>query len=76
MFPIDRSSIDKSLPVPVGRQLYGLLAYAISHGDVDRIEAALTASPQRVLTVGFNRRFAPLLNDEVVSGRKRSGAAS
>ena len=34
MFLIDRTSIDKSLPVPVGQQLYGLLAYAISYGDM------------------------------------------
>jgi DNA-binding transcriptional regulator YhcF (GntR family) len=34
MFLIDRTSIDKSLPVPVGQQLYGLLSYAISHGDM------------------------------------------
>src|SRR5918997_3081141 len=34
MFLIHRTSIDKNLPVPVGQQLYGLLAYAISHGDM------------------------------------------
>src|SRR5215211_2201932 len=34
MYLIDRTSIDKSLPVPVGQQLYGLLSYAISHGDM------------------------------------------
>lgn len=34
MFLIDRTSIDKSLPVPVGQQLYGLLSYAISHGGM------------------------------------------
>ena len=33
-FPIDKSCIDKSLPVPVGVQLRGLLAYVISHGDM------------------------------------------
>ena len=34
MYLIDRTSIDKSLPVPVGQQLHGLLAYAISHGEM------------------------------------------
>jgi DNA-binding transcriptional regulator YhcF (GntR family) len=35
-FQIDASFIDKSLPVPVGRQLYGLLSYLLSHGDFER----------------------------------------
>lgn len=43
-----------------GKDVFVEKPLAISHGDVDRIEAALTASPQRVLTVGFNRRFAQL----------------
>ena len=34
MFSIDASSIDKSLPVPVGTQLHGLLNYALSFGDL------------------------------------------
>jgi DNA-binding transcriptional regulator YhcF (GntR family) len=34
MFPIDANSIDKSLPVPVGTQLYGLLSYALSFGGI------------------------------------------
>jgi DNA-binding transcriptional regulator YhcF (GntR family) len=34
MFPIDASSIDKSLPVPVGTQLYGLLSYTLAFGDM------------------------------------------
>ncbi|RVT85911.1 GntR family transcriptional regulator [Rhodobacteraceae bacterium CCMM004] len=33
---IDPSYIDKSLPVPVGRQLYGLLSYQLSHGDIPK----------------------------------------
>lgn len=35
-FEIDASFIDKSLPVPVGRQLYGLLSYLLSHADFER----------------------------------------
>lgn len=34
MFPIDASAIDKTLPIPVGTQLYGLLSYYLSHSDV------------------------------------------
>jgi DNA-binding transcriptional regulator YhcF (GntR family) len=34
MFPIDASSIDKSLPVPVGTQLHGLLSYALAFSDI------------------------------------------
>jgi DNA-binding transcriptional regulator YhcF (GntR family) len=34
LFPVDATSIDKSLPVPVGTQLYGLLSYYLSHSDV------------------------------------------
>jgi DNA-binding transcriptional regulator YhcF (GntR family) len=34
MWSIDASSIDKSLPIPVGTQLYGLVSYILSHGDV------------------------------------------
>jgi len=36
MFSIDASSIDRSLPVPVGKQLYGLLAYMLSFGDMPK----------------------------------------
>ncbi|MFV0298456.1 MAG: GntR family transcriptional regulator [Hyphomicrobiaceae bacterium] len=35
-FPFDASCIDKSLPVPVGQQLYGLLSYHLSHGDLPK----------------------------------------
>lgn len=34
MFPVDSSSLDKSLPVPVGTQLFGLLSYYLSHSDL------------------------------------------
>ena len=34
MFPIDAASIDKSLPVPVGTQLYGLLSYALAFSNI------------------------------------------
>ncbi len=34
MFAIDESSIDKSLPVPVGTQLYGLLSYMLAFSDM------------------------------------------
>jgi DNA-binding transcriptional regulator YhcF (GntR family) len=34
MFPIDAASIDKSLPVPVGTQLHGLLSYSLAFGNI------------------------------------------
>ncbi|KFL32897.1 GntR family transcriptional regulator [Devosia riboflavina] len=34
MFTIDASSIDKSLPVPVGTQLHGLLSYVLAFSDM------------------------------------------
>lgn len=34
MFTLDASSVDKSLPVPVGTQLHGLLAYMLGYGDI------------------------------------------
>lgn len=34
MFAIDASSIDKSLPVPVGTQLHGLLSYMLAFSDM------------------------------------------
>jgi hypothetical protein len=34
MFLIHRTSNDKTLSVPVAQQLYGLLAYATSQGDI------------------------------------------
>ncbi|AJY44949.1 GntR family transcriptional regulator [Martelella endophytica] len=34
MFPIDATAIDKSLPVPVGTQLHGLMSYALAFGDI------------------------------------------
>ena len=36
MFAIDASSIDRSLPVPVGKQLYGLLSYMLAFGDMPK----------------------------------------
>jgi DNA-binding transcriptional regulator YhcF (GntR family) len=34
MFTIDASSIDKSLPVPVGTQLHGLLSYVLAFSEM------------------------------------------
>lgn len=34
MFPLDASSIDKSLPVPVGTQLHGLLNYVLTFRNI------------------------------------------
>ncbi|PRX10883.1 UNVERIFIED_ORG: GntR family transcriptional regulator [Martelella mediterranea] len=34
MFRIDATSIDKSLPVPVGTQLHGLMSYTLAFGNI------------------------------------------
>ncbi|WP_176086156.1 GntR family transcriptional regulator [Martelella sp. HB161492] len=34
MFSIEASSIDKSLPVPVGTQLHGLMSYTLAFGNI------------------------------------------
>lgn len=70
MFPIDASSIDKSLPVPVGTQLYGLLSYALSfagipHGtrlpSVRQLAADLGVAPMTVAQVYQRLRDAGLI---------------
>jgi DNA-binding transcriptional regulator YhcF (GntR family) len=70
MFPIDASSIDKSLPVPVGTQLYGLLSYALSFGgmphgtklqSVRQLAAELGVAPMTVAQVYRRLRDAGLV---------------
>ena len=70
MFPIDASSIDKSLPVPVGTQLYGLLSYALSFGgiphgtklqSVRQLAAELGVAPMTVAQVYQRLRDAGLV---------------
>lgn len=70
MFPIDGNSIDKSLPVPVGTQLYGLLSYALSFGgiphgtklqSVRQLAAELGVAPMTVAQVYQRLRDAGLL---------------
>jgi DNA-binding transcriptional regulator YhcF (GntR family) len=70
MFPIDASSIDKSLPVPVGTQLYGLLSYALSFGgmphgtklqSVRQLAADLGVAPMTVAQVYRRLRDAGLI---------------
>lgn len=70
MFPIDANSIDKSLPVPVGTQLYGLLSYALSFGgipngsklqSVRQLAAALGIAPMTVAQVYQRLRDAGLI---------------
>lgn len=60
MFPIDASSIDKSLPVPVGTQLHGLLSYTLAFSDmpygtklqsVRQLAAVLGVAPMTVAQV-------------------------
>lgn len=70
MFQIDASSIDKSLPVPVGTQLYGLLSYALSYGgiphgtklqSVRQLAADLGVAPMTVAQVYQRLRDAGLV---------------
>jgi DNA-binding transcriptional regulator YhcF (GntR family) len=70
MFPIDASNIDKSLPVPVGTQLYGLLSYALSFGgiphgiklqSVRQLAAELGVAPMTVAQVYRRLRDAGLV---------------
>jgi DNA-binding transcriptional regulator YhcF (GntR family) len=79
-FDVDASCIDKSLPVPVGRQLYGLLSYELSHGDqpkgtrlpsVRQLSAHLAIAQATVAQVYRDLRDAGLLEL-----RKGSGAYS
>jgi DNA-binding transcriptional regulator YhcF (GntR family) len=75
---LDSSFIDKSLPVPVGRQLYGLLSYQLAHGDlaqgsklpsVRRLAVELGIAQATVAQVYQDLRDAGL-----VEMRKGSGA--
>ncbi|WP_011582443.1 MULTISPECIES: GntR family transcriptional regulator [Chelativorans] len=70
MFPVDASTIDKSLPVPVGTQLYGLLSYYLSHSDIPygtklqsvrQLAAELGIAPMTVSQVYQQLRDAGLI---------------
>jgi len=70
MFPIEASSIDKALPVPVGTQLYGLLSYALAFGDmpygtklqsVRQLASELGIAPMTVAQVYQQLRDAGLI---------------
>jgi DNA-binding transcriptional regulator YhcF (GntR family) len=78
MFSIDASSIDRSLPVPVGKQLYGLLSYVLSFGDtpkgvklqsVRQLAAELDIAPMTVAEV-----YRQLKADGLVEIRPGLGA--
>jgi DNA-binding transcriptional regulator YhcF (GntR family) len=70
MFPINANTIDKTLPVPVGTQLYGLLSYALSFGgiahgsklqSVRQLAAELGIAPMTVAQVYQRLRDAGLI---------------
>lgn len=70
MVPLDATSIDKSLPVPVSTQLHGLLRYILSHGDmaygtklpsVRQLAADLAIAPMTVSQVYQDLRDAGLI---------------
>ncbi|WP_454856263.1 GntR family transcriptional regulator [Rhizobium binxianense] len=78
MFTIDASSIDRALPVPVGKQLYGLLSYMLSFGDmpkgvklqsVRQLAAELDIAPMTVAEV-----YKQLRNEGLVEIRPGLGA--
>lgn len=69
-FSIDAASIDKSLPVPVGTQLHGLLTYMLSFSDIPpgtrlpsvrQLAADLGISPMTVAQVYKRLRDAGLV---------------
>lgn len=78
MFPIDPSCIDKSLPVPVGQQLYGLLAYAISHGDMrdgERLPSVRDmADTVGLATMTVNKVYKDLSEAGLINVRRGLGA--
>lgn len=83
MFNIDANSIDKSLPVPVGTQLYGLLSYALSFGgiphgkklqSVRQLAAALGIAPMTVAQVYQKLRDAGLVEMRQGLGAFAAGA--
>lgn len=78
MFPIDSSSIDKSLPVPVGTQLHGLLSYMLAFGglkegsklqSVRQLAAELGIAPMTVAQV-----YQQLRDEGLIEMRKGLGA--
>lgn len=77
-FAFDPSHIDKSLPVPVGRQLYGLLSYQLSHGDIPK-GTKLHSVRQMARDVGIaqatvSQVYQDLRNAGLLEMRKGSGA--
>ena len=77
---IDASLIDKSLPVPVGRQLYGLLSYQLSHGDIPKgtkLPSVRTlARDLGIAQATVGQVFRDLRDAGLVEMRKGSGAYS
>jgi len=83
MFRIDANSIDKSLPVPVGTQLHGLLSYALAFGgipygsklqSVRQLAAELGIAPMTVSQVYQRLRDAGLI--EMRKGRGAFAASN
>ncbi|NDV01170.1 GntR family transcriptional regulator [Pseudoroseicyclus tamaricis] len=75
---IDPSFIDKSLPVPVGRQLYGLMSYQLSHFDLPKgtklPSVRRLASTLGIAQVTVAQVYAELRDAGLVEMRKGSGA--
>ena len=76
MFQIDANSIDKSLPVPVGTQLHGLLSYALAFGgipygsklqSVRQLAAELGIAPMTVSQVYQRLRDSGLIDSRAAT---------
>ena len=68
MFRIDASSIDKSLPVPVGTQLHGLLSYALAFGGIP-----YGSKLQSVRQLAAELGIAPMTVARSISGLRDAG---
>lgn len=68
MFRIDANSIDKSLPVPVGTQLHGLLSYALAFGGI-----AYGSKLQSVRQLAAELGIAPMTVSQVYQRLRDSG---
>ncbi len=57
----DEHAIQASTAIQNGKHAYCEKPLAIDHPGLEKVFKSLKSSPKPVLTVGFNRRFAPLI---------------
>jgi DNA-binding transcriptional regulator YhcF (GntR family) len=68
MFELDAIAIDRSLPVPVGKQLYGLLSYVLAFGDIPQ-----GTRLQSVRDLAKELGIAPMTVSEVYKKLRENG---